>query len=559
MNFKIADSKFKELLLPSLLIVMALNISSVVDSFFVGSFIGPNATAAIEVLEPMILLITVFEWLFGLGGQIISLNKKAAFDIDGSNRYFTASMVASLIASVIMAAICLLFMDPLASILGASKATKPLVLQYSTFLYGCFVVSTLASVLTQYIRVDGQPNFASAVIIIANIINIILDYAFLSSGMGMASASLASFIGYTIGLAVCLIYIRNPKRTFRFIRKALEIKTFAKTTAKMIKVGFPGASIGIFDVIFVYIINMFLTATLGDLGLTTYLLCMDILVIASIVDMGVSETLTSIVPIYYSKHDYVNLNHLVKNSLLITYACAIILTVFIWVWPEGFLALYNFNKYSTADFMINAVKWYSLFFILSVLPNMLIFYYEAIERSTLSTILSTLFTLLLPLATVVGLYNVMGSDGIWIGFPISCIITMIIILIGVKVIQKREPKYSGLFFIEKDLIPKTKNFVLTDNDINEREKCLTHLKTLNASEEFINNTNKIFDVIFDTNPHGTYVEVLVIDYDDNIHLDIKYDGEKENLDHLKHNFPENLLKYAEVLGFNTIEYVMDKS
>ena len=559
MNFKIADSKFKELLLPSLLIVMALNISSVVDSFFVGSFIGPNATAAIEVLEPMILLITVFEWLFGLGGQIISLNKKAEFDIDGSNRYFTASMVASLIASVIMAVICLLFMDPLASILGASKATKPLVLQYSTFLYGCFVVSTLASVLTQYIRVDGQPNFASAVIIIANIINIILDYAFLSSGMGMASASLASFIGYTIGLAVCLIYIRNPKRTFRFIRNALEIKTFAKTTAKMIKVGFPGASIGIFDVIFVYIINMFLTATLGDLGLTTYLLCMDILVIASIVDMGVSETLTSIVPIYYSKHDYVNLNHLVKNSLLITYACAIILTVFIWVWPEGFLALYNFNKYSTADFMINAVKWYSLFFILSVLPNMLIFYYEAIERSTFSTILSTLFTLLLPLVTVVGLYNVMGSDGIWIGFPISCIITMIIIVIGVKVIQKREPKYSGLFFIEKDLIPKTKNFVLTDNDINEREKCLTHLKTLNASEEFINNTNKIFDVIFDTNPHGTYVEVLVIDYDDNIHLDIKYDGEKENLDHLKHNFPENLLKYAEVLGFNTIEYVMDKS
>lgn len=559
MNFKIADSKFKELLLPSLLIVMALNISSVVDSFFVGSFIGPNATAAIEVLEPMILLITVFEWLFGLGGQIISLNKKAEFDVDGSNRYFTASMVASLIASVIMAVICLLFMDPIASFLGASPDTKPLVLQYSTFLYGCFVVSTLASVLTQYIRVDGQPNFASAVIIIANIINIILDYAFLSSGMGMASASFASFIGYTIGLAICIFYIRNPKRTFRFVRKALGIKTFAKTTAKMIKVGFPGASIGIFDVIFVYIINMFLSATLGDLGLTTYLLCMDILVIASIIDMGVSETLTSIVPIYYSKHDYSNLNHLIRTSLIITYICAIVLTLIIWVWPEGFLALYNFNKYSTADFMINAIRCYSLFFILSVLPNMLIFYYEAIERSTFSTVLSVLFTLVIPLLTVVGLYNAIGSNGIWIGFPISCIITMIIILICVKMIQKRESKYSGLFFIEKNLVPKTKNFVLTDNDMDERERCLNHLKNLNASDEFCNNTNKIFDVIFDTNPHGTYVEVLVIDYDDNIHLDIKYDGEKENLDELKHNFPDNLLKYAEVLGFNTIEYVMDKS
>jgi Na+-driven multidrug efflux pump len=71
-------------------------------------------------------------------------------------------------------------------------------MDYSKFLYGCFVVSTLAAVLTQYIRVDGKPNLASAVIIVANAVNIVLDYVFLSSGMGMASASFASFIGYTL-------------------------------------------------------------------------------------------------------------------------------------------------------------------------------------------------------------------------------------------------------------------------------------------------------------------------------------------------------------------------
>lgn len=558
MNFKIADSKFKELLIPSLLLVMALNLSSVVDSFFVGSFIGPNAVAAIELLEPVILLMTVFEWLFGLGGQIISLNKKSEFDIDGSNRYFTASMVVSFIASLIMAIVCFFFMDPLATLLGSSPATKSLLIQYATFLYGCFIVSTIASVLTQYIRVDDQPNFASAVIIVANVINIILDYVFLSSGMGMASASLASFIGYTLSLVLCLWYIRNPKRTFRFVRSALEIKTFLKTTWKMTKVGFPGASLGIFDVIFVYIMNRFLGLTLGDLGLTTYMLCMDILVIGSIVDVGISETLTSIVPIYYTKHDYLNLNHLIKISLIIAGICAVVLTVFIWVWPEGFLALYNFDHMEIADFVINALKLYSLFFVISVLPSLLIFYYEAIERSALSTVLSILYTLALPLACVIGLYHLMGSDGIWLGFPVSCLLTVIIIYITVKIIQKREPKYSGLFFIEKDLVNKTRNFVLTDNDLNAREDCLNHLKNLKANDEFCENVNKIFDVIFDTNPHGTYVEVLVIDYDDNIHVDIKYDGEHENLEHLKHNFPEGLFKYAEVLGFNTIEYVMDK-
>ena len=559
MNFKIADSKFRELLLPTLLIVMALNISSVIDSFFVGSFIGELAVGAIEVLEPLILLVTVFEWLFGLGGQILALNKKAEFDTDGSNRYFTISLLLSLIASLIMAVVCFIFMDPLATLLHATPANKSLVLEYSTYMFGCFVVSTIAGVLIQYIRVDGMPNFASVAIIVANVVNIILNYIFLSSGMGMSSSSLATLIGYVVCLGLCLIYVRNQKRTFRFVRKALELKTFVKHSIEIIKIGFPGASIGIFDVIFVYIINAFLASTLGDTGLTTYMLCMDALVIASIIDVGIAETLTSIVPIYYAKHDYANLKHLIKISLVISIAFALILTLAIWIWPDAFLALYNFNHKDIGEFAKHALQLYSFLFLLSILPSLLVFYYEAIERTVLSTALSILYTLVLPLGSVYVLYNLIGSDGIWLGFPVGCLLSVIFVVVSVKAIQSREPKYSGLFFIEKDLEDKTRNFALTDNDTKERDECLQHLKNLNANEEFCKNTNKIFDVILDTNPSGTYVEVLVIDYNESIHLDIKYNGEQENLEHLKKNFPEGLLKYAEVLGFNTIEYEMSKS
>ena len=75
MNYKIADSKFKELLLPTLLIVMALNISSVVDSFFVASYLGELAAGAIEVLEPLILLITVhLFYIHGSSSYTIACN-----------------------------------------------------------------------------------------------------------------------------------------------------------------------------------------------------------------------------------------------------------------------------------------------------------------------------------------------------------------------------------------------------------------------------------------------------------------------------------------------------
>ena len=51
MSNEIISHKFRELLLPSLLIAMALNIASVVDASFVATFIGSNAQAALQVLE----------------------------------------------------------------------------------------------------------------------------------------------------------------------------------------------------------------------------------------------------------------------------------------------------------------------------------------------------------------------------------------------------------------------------------------------------------------------------------------------------------------------------
>ena len=54
MSNEIITHKFRELLLPSLLIAMALNIASVVDASFVSTFIGHNAQAALQVVEPLV-------------------------------------------------------------------------------------------------------------------------------------------------------------------------------------------------------------------------------------------------------------------------------------------------------------------------------------------------------------------------------------------------------------------------------------------------------------------------------------------------------------------------
>lgn len=97
MTHEIISHKFREIFLPTMLIAMALNITVIVDASFVATYIGHNGQAALQVLEPLVLLVTTFEWLFGLGGQILSLNKRAEFDIDASNSYFTSALLTTFV------------------------------------------------------------------------------------------------------------------------------------------------------------------------------------------------------------------------------------------------------------------------------------------------------------------------------------------------------------------------------------------------------------------------------------------------------------------------------
>ena len=557
----IVDNKFKELLLPTVLIAMALNITAIADSMFVSTFVGANGQAALQILEPLILLITVFEWLFGLGGQILSLNKKAEFDNKSSNVYFTVSVFTAILLTALAAIILLMFPNQVAILLNSPKNIIPYVNAYGFYLYISFPIVTGLAVLTQFIRVDGQPNLASALIIIANAINIILDFVFLGIfHMGVEAASLASLIGYVIGFICVAKYHFSPKRTFELIHHTIPIKKWIKTVAEICKVGIPGASMGVFDVLFVEAMNVILIATMGNIGLNAYNVCSQALLIISILIVGISETLSSIVPFYYSQNDYLNLNHLLRKSITYTLICSIAFVALLWIYPNGFLMLFNIKDPSAIETISTALKIFSIAFIPDVFASILIFYYEAIERTTISTVISLIATFIGPLAMVFILYPIMGDNGLWLSFAAGIVLSLLITTIYVKIVEKREPEYKGLFFIKKDLIPKTKNYTLKTPNDNIRTEIHTYLTSINADEESCRILDNLIDDIFEFNSNDVMIELLIIDYDESISANIKDEGKRNFNKNADKNILDNEnIKFTEILGFNNVEYMIDKS
>ena len=559
MSNEIISHKFRELLLPSLLIAMALNITSVVDASFVSIFVGHNAQAALQVLEPLVLLITIFEWLFGLGGQILALNKKAEFDDDGSNHYFTTAMLATIVLSVLIFLVCFLFKNTLIAILHPTAGALPYVNAYSGYLFICFPIATILGVLCQFIRVDGQPNFASGVIIIANIINVILDYLFLAVfHTGIEGASLAMLIGFVVGLLVTLKYHFDPKRTFRFVLSKLKFRTWIRSTIEIIKIGLPGASMGFFNVLLIYVMNLIIGGVLGELGLDIFNVCVVALLIISILIMGFAETLSSIVPIYYAQNDFYNLNHIVRNSVLITLISSLIFTVFLFVYPDGLLIFFKLHQVPNDGLVENAIRLYSLTFIPMAFSTMLLFYYEGIERTVESGIITIISEFLGPLIFTFILYPYMGITSVWISFPLGFVLSIVVVAIYVKIVERNDSEYYGLFFIRKGLIEKTRNYTLESKNDNMESEMFNHLESLNVDNSSIETLGKIINTIFDSNNEKVHVEILLIDYGDKISINMKDEGKREVLKDIEKSFSKDNIKVSEVLGFNNIEYVINR-
>ena len=560
MSNEIITHKFRELLLPTILIAMALNITSIVDASFVANFIGHDGQAALQVLEPLVLLISIFEWLFGLGGQILCLNKKSEFDEDGSHHYFTTSMLTTVIVSILIILVCVLFEDALIAILHPPSADLiPYVKSYGRYLFICFPIVTIMGVFSQFIRVDGQPSFASAVIILANIVNLFLDYVFLGVfHMGIDGASLATLIGYIVGAIISLKYLFDPKRTFKFTTFNLKIKTWAKSSAEIIKIGLPGASMGIFDVILVYVMNLIIGAALGEIGLDIYNVCVNGLLIISILVIGFAETLSSIVPIYYSQNDFYNLKHIVRKSVTVTLLCSLAFTVILLIEPDILLIFFKLHVMDNDSMFETAIMLFSLSFVPMAFSTMLIFYYEGIERTIESGIISVISTLLGPLLFTFILYPFMGIACVWISFMLGYILSILVVVCYVRIVERKDSEYSGLFFIKKGLIEKTRNYTIKSKNDNEKTELFNHLESLNVDSSSSETLNKLINMIFDLNDENVSIEILVIDYGDKITVNMKDEGKREVIENIEKTFSQDNVKVSEVLGLNNIEYTINE-
>lgn len=187
----------------------------VVDTYFIGK-IGTEAIAGVGVTNLIMNIYIAFFIALGVGTTAIVSRNIGANNTENANDAVKQSVIMALGIGIVFGIINLVFSKKILLLLGAEERVLRYALPYFLSVAVPSVFLCLMMILSSALRGSGDTKTPMKVMIIANIINIILDYIlifgiFNFAGLGILGAGIATTISRVVGVILLLQKINSDK------------------------------------------------------------------------------------------------------------------------------------------------------------------------------------------------------------------------------------------------------------------------------------------------------------------------------------------------------------
>jgi len=206
---------------PAAVGMMVMSLNNVVDTIFIGHWLGTLGIAGVSVVVPVTFLIAIIGMALGVGGSSISARALGAGQPARAEKALANLLLVNLALASLASLLALAFERPILLAFGAQGAIYPFAAEYyRVSLYGLPLFST-AMFFNNMIRSQGQARVSMRAMMLAAVLNIVLDPILIRTfGMGMAGAAWASNLSYLGSVSFSLnFFLRGPSRV-RFRRAA---------------------------------------------------------------------------------------------------------------------------------------------------------------------------------------------------------------------------------------------------------------------------------------------------------------------------------------------------
>lgn len=452
-NNRLLNAKLNKYIIPGIMMSLALQLGNIVDTIFVSNLIGVEAMSAVTMSLPVETIVQLTGYCLGVGGSIAVGNMLGKRDKEGASKLFSATFMVTLVVGLLFSICALGVAGPIARLLvsGDGILTTYTRDYIRISMFGAPVIG-IGLMMVSYLGVENHPELASVYLILANVINLILDYIFLKfTPLGITGASLSTVLGFLFAMVVFIAYVRSEKRNISFVR--LKAKDFSIIKEAIIT-GVPMLVFMATNFIKSLGLNTIIMNQVGEEGMAVFTVCDNVLLIVEMLTGGIIGVIPNVAGILFGEKDYVGIRVLCKKMLKYSYIVLAVIFVFIMLFTHQITILFGSGGGELGSQMIQALRIFALCVAPYLWNKFIISYYESIEETAIASFVTFLENAVAVLpATFIGIYiwkqiDGIGIDGIAIGFVATEIITVIAALIFRKIKHK-----NSTFYIVPDKNP----------------------------------------------------------------------------------------------------------
>ena len=429
---------------PGIIAQTAASLYNMVDSIYIGHIpgVGSAAISGLAVTFPLMNLSAAMGTLVGVGAMTLISVLLGQKNYGAAQKVLSNVLTLNVIISILFSAVTLSFLDPILRFFGASDNTLPYAHSYMLIILLGNVFTHLYFGFNGLIRASGHPRVAMNLTLFTVVCNAVLDPIFIFVlKMGIQGAALATILCQMMAMVYTLRFFSDKSRLLHFTRPLFQLDW--RVAKQSLAIGLGPFMMNVAASMVALFINQQLGKYGGDLAIGSYGIVNRLTMLFVMVNMGFNQGLQPIAGYNYGARQYKRVKEVfiltAKWEVLVTTLCFLMAELV----PRQAVSLFT-NDPQLIELAARGLRIMNSGFALVGFGMVTGNFFQCLGmvRKSIFLSLSRQLLFLLPLIYTLPLW--LQETGVWISFPISDTLNIIIsAILIVRLFRKFDRLHDG--------------------------------------------------------------------------------------------------------------------
>ena len=416
-------------LLPSAIgSLLTATVASFIDVVILSHYLGPGMLAIVSLCMPIYMLVNTLSMLIASGASTLYAQYLGEGDKQEALRYFSVSVVHSLICGVVLTVVGLLFTDKVVWLLGANDAVAAQTAEYAHVLFFFMIPLMIYVLLLFFVRIDNDPTRVLAATSVCAGVNLVLDILFVGPlHLGVKGAAMATCLAYTLGMFVNLTHFISRKNTLKFIQRCLKGRSL-----RVWRIGLPLAASQLGMTVSTQIFNNTVIRVGSEDYVAVYGVVIQLTMISMAIYEGVGQASQPMLAAAYGAGRWKRIRRVFLYGLRLELIGTVALALFYFLAANPVAGLFSIKEGALMDLALTAIRIYALSLPMTGVNSIIMYYFQAQEKTGRALLISLLYSSVLLIAALMILVALFREKAIWGSYPAAQALALVVSLLMLR-------------------------------------------------------------------------------------------------------------------------------